>query len=273
MFVGPSGCGKTTTLRMIAGLEAISSGDISIDGKVVNDLAPMDRDIAMVFQNYALYPHMSVYDNMAFGLKMRKFDKAEIAQARQGGGRHPRHRRTAQAQAAPALRRPAPARRARPRHRAPPARVPVRRAAVEPRRQAARADARRAQEAAPAARHHGDLRHARSGRGDDAGRPRRGDEGWRGAAGGRAARALQQPGQQVRRRLHRLAGDEFRQRHDDRSERLAARQELRPEHQAAGRDRAAPARPRRARDHARRAPRGPHGGERRRTRTIRASTP
>ena len=78
VFVGPSGCGKTTTLRMIAGLEAISSGDISIDGQVVNNLAPMDRDIAMVFQNYALYPHMSVYDNMAFGLKMRKFEKAEI---------------------------------------------------------------------------------------------------------------------------------------------------------------------------------------------------
>src|SRR5262245_21850861 len=79
VFVGPSGCGKTTTLRMIAGLEAISAGDISIDGKVVNDLAPMDRDIAMVFQNYALYPHMSVFDNMAFGLKMRKFDRREIA--------------------------------------------------------------------------------------------------------------------------------------------------------------------------------------------------
>src|SRR2546425_6196152 len=78
VFVGPSGCGKTTTLRMIAGLEAISSGDISIDGNVINELAPMDRDIAMVFQNYALYPHMSVYDNMAFGLKMRKFGRAEI---------------------------------------------------------------------------------------------------------------------------------------------------------------------------------------------------
>ncbi len=80
VFVGPSGCGKTTTLRMIAGLEAISSGHISIDGQVINDLAPMDRDIAMVFQNYALYPHMSVFDNMAFGLKMRKFDRREIAQ-------------------------------------------------------------------------------------------------------------------------------------------------------------------------------------------------
>src|SRR5246127_4367705 len=78
VLVGPSGCGKTTTLRMIAGLEAISSGDISIDGNVVNALAPMDRDIAMVFQNYALYPHMSVRDNMAFGLKMRKFERPEI---------------------------------------------------------------------------------------------------------------------------------------------------------------------------------------------------
>src|SRR5665213_151908 len=78
VLVGPSGCGKTTTLRMVAGLESITSGRILIDDTVVNDLPPMDRDIAMVFQNYALYPHMSVYDNMAFGLKMRKFDKAEI---------------------------------------------------------------------------------------------------------------------------------------------------------------------------------------------------
>src|SRR4051812_29837773 len=78
VLVGPSGCGKTTTLRMVAGLEEISSGDISIDGKVVNNLAPMDRDIAMVFQNYALYPHKNVYENMAFGLRMRKFAKDEI---------------------------------------------------------------------------------------------------------------------------------------------------------------------------------------------------
>ncbi len=79
VFVGPSGCGKTTTLRMVAGLEEITAGEISIGDRVVNDLPPKDRDIAMVFQNYALYPHMSVYDNMAFGLKMRKFPKAEIA--------------------------------------------------------------------------------------------------------------------------------------------------------------------------------------------------
>ncbi len=78
VLVGPSGCGKTTTLRMVAGLEEITEGELYIDGKLVNDLAPKNRDIAMVFQNYALYPHMSVYDNMAFGLKIRKFPKAEI---------------------------------------------------------------------------------------------------------------------------------------------------------------------------------------------------
>lgn len=78
VFVGPSGCGKSTTLRMIAGLEEISKGNIYINGKVVNDMAPKDRDIAMVFQNYALYPHMTVFGNMAFGLKNRKFPKAEI---------------------------------------------------------------------------------------------------------------------------------------------------------------------------------------------------
>ncbi|MBE5915360.1 MAG: ATP-binding cassette domain-containing protein, partial [Pseudobutyrivibrio ruminis] len=78
IFVGPSGCGKSTTLRMIAGLEEISSGELIIDGKLMNDVEPKDRDIAMVFQNYALYPHMTVYDNMAFGLKLRKVPKDEI---------------------------------------------------------------------------------------------------------------------------------------------------------------------------------------------------
>ena len=78
VLVGPSGCGKSTTLRMIAGLEEISKGDIFIGDRRVNDVPPKDRDIAMVFQNYALYPHMSVYDNMAFGLKLRKFPKTEI---------------------------------------------------------------------------------------------------------------------------------------------------------------------------------------------------
>jgi multiple sugar transport system ATP-binding protein len=78
VFVGPSGCGKTTALRMIAGLEAITSGDVKIDGRVVNDLPPKDRDIAMVFQNYALYPHMNAARNMGFALKMRGVPKDEI---------------------------------------------------------------------------------------------------------------------------------------------------------------------------------------------------
>ena len=78
VFVGPSGCGKSTTLRMIAGLEDITAGELYIDGELMNDIPPKDRNIAMVFQNYALYPHMTVYDNMAFGLKIRKTDKAEI---------------------------------------------------------------------------------------------------------------------------------------------------------------------------------------------------
>ena len=78
VLVGPSGCGKSTTLRMVAGLEDISDGELYIDGKLMNDMAPKDRDIAMVFQNYALYPHMTVYDNMAFSLKLRKVPKEEI---------------------------------------------------------------------------------------------------------------------------------------------------------------------------------------------------
>src|SRR5580700_3251481 len=78
VLVGPSGCGKSTTLRMIAGLEEISSGEIWINDRLVNDIPAKDRNIAMVFQNYALYPHMSVFDNMAFGLKLRNYPKAEI---------------------------------------------------------------------------------------------------------------------------------------------------------------------------------------------------
>src|SRR5271170_1624837 len=80
VLVGPSGCGKTTTLRMVAGLEEITKGEMWIDDVMVNDVPPKDRDIAMVFQNYALYPHMSVFDNMAFGLKLRKYPKEEIRQ-------------------------------------------------------------------------------------------------------------------------------------------------------------------------------------------------
>ncbi|MEL6644104.1 MAG: sn-glycerol-3-phosphate ABC transporter ATP-binding protein UgpC [Pseudomonadota bacterium] len=80
VIVGPSGCGKSTLLRMVAGLETVTAGEVQIDGKRVNDVEPMDRDIAMVFQNYALYPHMSVFDNMAYGLKIAKVAKSEIAE-------------------------------------------------------------------------------------------------------------------------------------------------------------------------------------------------
>ena len=89
VILGPSGCGKSTLLRMIAGLEAITAGEIAIGGRVVNALEPKDRDIAMVFQNYALYPHMSVYDNMAYGLRIRRMPKAEIDDAGAKAAPHP----------------------------------------------------------------------------------------------------------------------------------------------------------------------------------------
>src|SRR2546430_11450503 len=79
VLVGPSGCGKSTTLRMIAGLEEVTAGEIAVDGEVVNDVPPKDRDMAMVFQNYALYPHMTVYENMSFGLRLKRYPKDEIA--------------------------------------------------------------------------------------------------------------------------------------------------------------------------------------------------
>ena len=209
MLVGPSGCGKSTTLRMIAGLEEITSGEISIGGEVVNDLPPKDRDIAMVFQNYALYPHMTVFENMSFGLKLRKFPKAEIKQRVDNAARILDITELAGPQAEGAVRRPAPARRHGPRHRAQSESVPVRRAAVEPRRQAARADAHRDQARAPEGQDHDGLRHPRPGRGDDARRPGRGDERRPHRADRHAAGALSSPEDALRRGLHRLAGDEF----------------------------------------------------------------
>jgi len=95
VLVGPSGCGKSTTLRMVAGLEEITEGQITIGDTVVNDVPPKDRDIAMVFQNYALYPHMDVYNNMAFGLKLRKFPKDEIDRRVKGSREDARYREPA----------------------------------------------------------------------------------------------------------------------------------------------------------------------------------
>ena len=114
-LVGPSGCGKTTTLNLVAGLIPITSGDIVIGDRVVNDLDPKDRDIAMVFQNYALYPQKTVYKNLAFPLQMRKLPQRRDRPEGRGGGAGARHDAPARAQAARAVRRPAAARGARPR--------------------------------------------------------------------------------------------------------------------------------------------------------------
>ena len=143
ILVGPSGCGKSTALRMVAGLEDITDGELKIGGQVVNDKTPKDRDIAMVFQNYALYPHMTVRENMGFALKLAKIPKAEIDQKVNEAARILDLGAAPRPQAGQPLRRPAPAGRDGPRDRAQPERVPDGRAAVEPRREAARADAHR----------------------------------------------------------------------------------------------------------------------------------
>jgi ABC-type thiamine transport system ATPase subunit len=160
VFVGPSGCGKSTLLRMIAGLEEISGGEMTIDGERVNDVPPSKRGIAMVFQSYALYPHMTVYDNMAFGMRIAGESKEEIDRRVRSApisSSSQISRPTAQG----ALRRPASARRHRPRHLPQSESLPVRRAAVQSRRCAARRDAHRDRQAQRAdGRHDDDLRHA-----------------------------------------------------------------------------------------------------------------
>ena len=142
VFVGPSGCGKSTTLRMIAGLEDISGGTLEIDGEVVNDLQPKDRDIAMVFQNYALYPHMTVYDNIAFSLRLKKVPEDEVYDRVTNAAKILGITEYLTRKPPCPVRRPAPARRHRPRHGAQRQGVPDGRAAVKPGRQAAQPDAR-----------------------------------------------------------------------------------------------------------------------------------
>ena len=173
MLLGPSGCGKSTALRMIAGLEAPTEGTIPIGDRVVNDVEAKDRDIAMVFQNYALYPHMTVRRNIEFPLRSRKvppaereqlvLDAAESLDLTELLDRKPAQLSGGQRQ-----------RVALARDRAPAGGVPDGRAALEPRRQAAGADARRARRAATPAVGHDRLRHPRPGRGDDDGAPDRG---------------------------------------------------------------------------------------------------
>ena len=209
VLVGPSGCGKSTVIRLLAGLETLTAGNVYIGDEMVNDLPARDRDIAMVFQSYALYPHMSVFDNMAFGLKMHGTPKDEIHRRVLEAADILGHRGPAQAQARAALRWPAPARRARPGDRPRAAGVPVRRAALQPRRQAASADPHRTEQAAPTSRDDVHLRHPRPGGSDDDGDPHRRDQGRDPAAGGNAGGPLLPPGQRLRRRVHRQPVDEL----------------------------------------------------------------
>ena len=190
VLLGPSGCGKSTLLRMIAGLEEISAGEIAIGGRVVNDVPPKQRDVAMVFQNYALYPHMKVFDNMAFSLKLAKVERATIDAKVRRAADILGLTRVSRPLSAPALGRPAPAGGDGAGDRARSPGLPVRRAAVQPRRPAARADAHGDQGAASAPGIDLDLRHPRPDRGHDHGRQDRGHAGRPYRAGRRAARGL-----------------------------------------------------------------------------------
>ena len=209
VLVGPSGCGKSTSLRMLAGLEEVNDGQILIGDRDVTHLPPKDRDIAMVFQNYALYPHMTVADNMGFALKMAGVDKDERTSACRRGRRAARAERAPRPQAEGDVGWPAPARRDGPGDRPQPAGLLHGRAAVEPRCQAARQHPHADRRTAAAARRHHRLRHARPGRGDDDGRSGGRHEGRRPAAGRHpTAPRTTIPCQPLRRRLHRIAGDE-----------------------------------------------------------------
>ena len=210
MLVGPSGCGKTTALRMIAGLEDITSGDLYIGGRRMNDVSEKDRDIAMVFQNYALYPHMTVAQNIGFSLKLQRTPRKRDPGAGAGDRSAARDRAAARPPPEAAQRRAAPAGRDGSRGDPPAAGLPDGRAALEPRRPAPRPHARRDRGAAEAAGRDDDVRHARPGRGDDDGRPRGRAPRRRAAAGRHADQDLRPAGEPVRRRVHRLAADEPR---------------------------------------------------------------
>ena len=177
-LLGPSGCGKTTTLRMIAGFEQPTEGEILLDGDDMAYTPPHQRNVNTVFQNYALFPHLNVYDNVAFGLQPPK--TAESTRSRRASARRSSWSscRLREAQAGPALGRPAAARCAGPRARAEPGRAPAGRAAGRARREAPQAAADRAEVAPAAGRHHVPLRDARPGGGADDERPdRRHDDG------------------------------------------------------------------------------------------------
>ena len=192
ILVGPSGCGKSTALRMIAGLEDITDGELKIGGEVVNERAPKDRDIAMVFQNYALYPHMTRARQHGLRAEDGQGRRFGDRQQGRGGGEDPRPHPAPRSQAGQPLRRPAPAGGDGPGDRPRPEGLPDGRAALQPRREAARADADRGREAAVRPRHDDRLRDPRPDRGDDARRPGGGDAQRRAAAGRNPRRSLRQ---------------------------------------------------------------------------------
>ena len=161
VLVGPSGCGKSTLLRMVAGLETITSGEIDIGGRIVNQIEPAERDIAMVFQNYALYPHMSVYNNMAYGLRNRGMGEPEIRTRVEEAARILELGAMLERKPRSTFRRPAPARGDGPSDRAATQGVSVRRTFVQSRRKAAYRHARRDPKTAATAEHDLDLRHPR----------------------------------------------------------------------------------------------------------------
>ena len=175
-MLGPSGCGKTTTLRMIAGFETPTEGAIRLEGVDVSRVPPHKRNVNTVFQHYALFPHMTVWDNVAYGPRSQKKDKAEVASARRRAARDRAAHRLRQAQARPALRRPAAARRAGPRAGQLPERAAARRTARRAGPQAAARHAVRAQAHSARGRHHVRLRDARPGGSADDERPHRGHE-------------------------------------------------------------------------------------------------
>ena len=208
VMLGPSGCGKTTTLRAMAGLERQTSGDIRIGSTLVNDLPPGERDIAMVFQFYALYPHLKVRDNLAFPLRAEGLPEPEVRQrveesARDDGARFPPG-----PPAAAAVRRGATAGRAGPRPRAPPACVPHGRAPHQPGRGAEGGHADPDQAPAGRARDDDGLRHPRPGRGHVARSPHRHPQPGPGGADRHTAGGLRPSGEPLLRRLHRLPADE-----------------------------------------------------------------
>ena len=187
-MLGPSGCGKTTTLRMIGGFEDPSRGTVYLGGRDVTDLPPYKRDVNTVFQSYALFPHLDVFENVAFGLRRKKVAKGEVKVARRRRPAAGRDVGVRDPQAGADVRRPAAARGARPSPGEPPQGAPARRAARRPGPQAAQADAAGAEADPAGGRDHLHLRHARPGRGDDDVRPPRGDAARSDRADGRVPR-------------------------------------------------------------------------------------